>query len=211
MSPVGDVTVWLALLKAGDRAAAQPVWEGYFRRLVALARKKLGEAPRRAADEEDVALSAFDSFCRGAERGRFPKLEDRHDLWQLLVVITSRKAADAVAHERRRKRGGGKVRGESVFAAEGRDAGGIGQVADGGPTPEFAAEVAEECGRLLGLLGEETLRRVATLKLEGYTNEEIATHLGCSLATVERKLRRIRHAWEGPRGAGGENGAGGEG
>jgi DNA-directed RNA polymerase specialized sigma24 family protein len=201
MSPAGDVTVWLARLKAGDRAAAQPVWENYCRRLVALARKRLGGAARRAADEEDVALSAFASFCRAAEQGRFPRLDDRTDLWQLLVVLTSRKAADAVAREGRRKRGGGKVRGESVVG----EAGGLGRVADDGPTPEFAAEVAEECGRLLGLLGDETLRRVATLKLEGYANEEVAKELGCSLATVERKLRRIRHAWEGQRAAGGEN------
>ena len=68
--------------------------------------------PRVAADEEDVALSAFDSFCRGAQRGRFPQLDDRDNLWRLLVVITSRKAVDLAQHEgppevrRRRARGG---------------------------------------------------------------------------------------------------------
>ena len=70
MASEGSVTSWLDQLKAGDTAAAQPLWEAYFRRLVALARGKLQGAPRRAADEEDVALSAFDSFCRGAEQGR---------------------------------------------------------------------------------------------------------------------------------------------
>ena len=51
-----------------------------------------------------MALSAFDSFCRGAEQGRFPRLEDRDDLWQVLVMITARKVCDLKEHEGRRKR-----------------------------------------------------------------------------------------------------------
>src|SRR5262245_43324907 len=64
MPSAGSVTHWLGLLRAGDHAAAQPLWERYFSRLVGLARAKLQGLPRRAADEEDVALSAFDSFSR---------------------------------------------------------------------------------------------------------------------------------------------------
>jgi DNA-directed RNA polymerase specialized sigma24 family protein len=55
--------------------------------------------------------------------------------------------------------------------------------------------VAEECRRLLGRLDDD-LRALALLKMEGYTNEEIASRLGRSRATVERKLRLIRRAWE---------------
>src|SRR6516164_710913 len=107
MHPEASVTQWLDRLKAGDPHAAQKLWERYFRRLVGLARKKLGAAPRRAADEEDVALSAFASFCRGAAHGCFSQLHDRADLWQLLVMLTARKAFDLTQHERRQKRGGG--------------------------------------------------------------------------------------------------------
>src|SRR3954465_6949521 len=99
MSPEGSVTRWLAPLQAGDPAAAQQLWERYFRRLVGLARTKLRGAPRRAADEEDVALSAFDSFCRHAEAGRFPRLADRDSLWRLLVTVTARKAAHQARDE----------------------------------------------------------------------------------------------------------------
>src|SRR5262245_64764290 len=84
MSPDGSVTRWLDLLQAGKSEAVQALWERYFHRLVGLARKKLQDAPRRAADEEDVALSAFDSFCRHAEEGRFPQLADRDSLWRIL-------------------------------------------------------------------------------------------------------------------------------
>src|SRR5262245_5593415 len=105
----GSVSNWLARLKAGDQAAAQPLWEGYSQRLVGLARARLPGAPRGAADEEDVALSAFASFCRGAEAGRFPQVADRDDLWRLLVLFTAHKALDRIRHERRHKRGGGAV------------------------------------------------------------------------------------------------------
>ncbi len=57
--------------------------------------------PGRAADEEDIALAAFDSFYRRAERGQFPKLEGRDDLWQLLFVLTVRKAVNLTRREAR--------------------------------------------------------------------------------------------------------------
>src|SRR5438105_14531380 len=99
MSSSGSVTHWINLLKGGDAVAIQKLWEAYFARLVGLARKKLREAPRRAADEEDVALSAFDSFCAGVAKERFPQLADRDDLWHGLVTITARKALQLVRHE----------------------------------------------------------------------------------------------------------------
>src|SRR5208282_1911184 len=87
------VTLWMRQLMAGDvEMSVQRLWERYFVRLVGLARVKLGNCPRRVADEEDVAASAFDSFWQGAAQGRFPKLNDRHDLWRLLFTITARKA-----------------------------------------------------------------------------------------------------------------------
>src|SRR4051794_22068524 len=105
-----SITVWIRALKSGDRAAARPLWEAYFRRLVALARARLHATSRRVADEEDVALSAFDSLIRRAEAGRFPEMEDRDDLWRLLVVLTVRKAIDHARREGRQVRGGGRVR-----------------------------------------------------------------------------------------------------
>jgi DNA-directed RNA polymerase specialized sigma24 family protein len=190
MASDGTVTCWIDALKDGDREAAQPLWETYFQRLVALARSHLRGTPRRAADEEDVALSAFDSLCRAVEQGRFPRLEDRDDLWQVLYVITVRKACDLAQHEGRARRGGGKVQDLGDLVAEGAIA-----VAAREPDPELAAQVAEECRRLLARLNNDTLRSVALWKMEGYTNEEIAAKLGCVRYTVDRKLKAIRDIW----------------
>lgn len=195
----GSVSIWVGSLKEGDQAAAQKLWDRYFDKLVHVARAKL-RAKRRPGvveDEEDAALSAFDSLCAGAALGRFPQLADRDDLWKLLVVITARKAVDQMQREGRQKRGGGRIVGESTLAGplavDGL--GGLDQMVGAEPSPEFAALVADEHRRLLNLLGDETLRRIAIWKMEGYTNEEIRLKLGCSLRTVANKLELIRRTW----------------
>src|SRR5262249_62425675 len=115
----GSVSRLIDGLVIGDAAAVQELWGRYFRRLVGLARKKLAGSPRRADDEGDVALSAFDSFCRNAERGLFPQLLDRDSLGRLLVVITARKSAHLLRDEKRLKRGGGGAGDQGAAAAEG--------------------------------------------------------------------------------------------
>jgi DNA-directed RNA polymerase specialized sigma24 family protein len=196
MSSAGSVTHWIDRLKEGDPAAVQKLWEGFFHRLVRLARSRLQAAPRRAADEEDVALSAFDSFCRGAQEGRFPRLNDRDELWQLLVLFTARKASNLVRQERRQRRGGGRVWNASALDDDPAGGPAFANLIGREPDPEFAAQVAEECRRLLERLGDTTLQAVAVWKMEGHTNEEIAGKLGRSLGTVERKLQLIRRTWQ---------------
>jgi DNA-directed RNA polymerase specialized sigma24 family protein len=194
LSSEGSITCWLSLLKGGDANAAQVLWERYFRRLVALARARLQGTPRRAADEEDVALAAFENFCRGVQEGRFPRLADRDDLWQVLVMLTARQSNRLRQQEARQKRGGGKVQPEADL--HGEDAHRLAEVIGPEPTPEFAAEVVEEYRRLLDKLGDAELCSVAVWKMEGYTLEEIAARLGRSLRTVERKVQLIRKLWE---------------
>jgi hypothetical protein len=196
MAPGDSVTAWLGQLKAGERAAVQNIWERYFRRLVGLARARLQGMPRRAADEEDVALSAFDTFCRGAEQGHFPRLEDRDDLWKVLVMLTRRKAARLVEHECAQKRGGGRVANASALPAEADEGSAFADLIGREPAPEFALQVSEELQRLLGLLGDEQLRQVALWKMEGLEVPAIASRLQRAPATVERKLRLIQAIWQ---------------
>jgi len=194
-----SVSEWILGVKRGDCEAARALWERYFARLVHLARNRLSHGRPRDADEEDVALSAFASFCQAAGQGRFPDLADRDDLWRLLIVLTAQKAVDLLRRAHCAKRGGGRVRGESALAHPGWSEGlaGLADVVGNAPTPDFAAMVAEECDRLLGLLNDD-LRSVALAKMEDYTNQEIAEKLGCSLSTVERSLRLIRKIWQSP-------------
>ncbi|MGO9599208.1 MAG: ECF-type sigma factor [Isosphaeraceae bacterium] len=192
MSSDKSVTRLIRMLKSGDRLAAQELWEAYFQKLIGLARARLARASTTMADAEDVALSAFDSFYRRAERGEFPRLEDRDDLWQLLFVLTVRKAINLVRYQGRKSRGSGRL--VSLSDLDGLEAD---LVLSTEPSPEFAAEMVDECRRLLELLPDATLRSVALWKMEGYSNGEIAQRLGCVNKTVERKLRAIREVWSG--------------
>lgn len=196
MSNAGSVTCWITELKAGQRAAAQPLWQRYFERLVARARQKLRGLPRGAADEEDVALSAFDNFCRAAEQGRFPDLADRDDLWQILLMLTDRKAMNLMRNARSQKRGGGKVINETACLDSSTGDGPLTRIPDPEPSPAFAALFAEQCQRMLGQLDDPDLQRVALLKMEAYTVEEIAARMGRVPRTVRRWLQLIRQIWQ---------------
>jgi DNA-directed RNA polymerase specialized sigma24 family protein len=200
LSSQSSVTQWLDQIKHGEEDAAQLLWQRYLERLLRLAARRLANSPNGAADEEDVVLSAFDSFLRAAKDGRFPRLEDREDLWQVLVMLTDRKAGQQRRHERAAKRGAGKVRGDSALAG-GQSDGPIGLDAAAGlePTPQFAAEMREQLAVLLGKLGDDVARKIAVGKLSGKSNVELAADLQISLRSVERKLNIIRRNWQGER------------
>jgi DNA-directed RNA polymerase specialized sigma24 family protein len=193
--PSGSITHWIVALKEGDLAAAEPLWKRYYRQLVALARHKLRFSRKRIGDEEDVVQIAFQSFFRSVAEGRFPELNDRNGLWRLLVVITAKKAMKQVAYDQCLKRGGTSATALGIDTIGADDELALAQLIAPEPTPDFAAQVVEECRRLLSELGDDTLCQVAVWKMEGFSNDEIADKLNCSRRTVARKLDAIRVIW----------------
>ena|SRR5262245_11713936 len=177
-----SITRLIRAMQEGRTSAVGPLLEAYFDRLVQLARKKLKDLPGMAAYDEDVALRSFHSLYQRLHDPTRPlQLDSRDDLWRLLAMTTISRAIDLV----RRHRPGEVPGGHDVEQLLTRE-----------PTPEEAAEVADECQRLLDLLPEPELRKIALLKVEGYTNEEIASQLDCVPRTIERKVGRIRHLWK---------------
>jgi RNA polymerase sigma factor (sigma-70 family) len=165
-----------------DRVSAVgPLLAVYFDRLVHLARQRLKNLPGLAGYDEDLALRSFYSVYRRVRDAERPlQLTGRDDLWRLLATRTISRAIDLIRrHRPEESPGGADV--ENLLARE--------------PTPEDAAEMADECRRLLELLDEPQLRQIALWKVEGYTNEEIAARLDCVPRTIERKVSRIRLLW----------------
>jgi RNA polymerase sigma factor (sigma-70 family) len=187
--PAGSVTHFFGRLRTGDPAAAEALWERFFPRLVALARKTLAGRPQRVADADDAAQSAFASFCLRVRAGEY-EVRGRDDLWNLLGVITANKARMQARREAAAKRGGGRVVGEAALTRP-----------DGSPLPldEAAAASAADFDRhgeeLLSRL-EPELREIAVLRLVGYHNREIAQMQDCTERKVERKLHLIRLRWQ---------------
>jgi DNA-directed RNA polymerase specialized sigma24 family protein len=180
-------------LQAGDKAVVWPLWEQYFPQMVQYARLKLQHSRGRMGDEEDAALSAFDSFCRHAQQGQYSDLRDHNSLWRLLATITARKVAHLVRDNTRKKRGGGKV--TSISASNWKSRLEPDRIFSREPDPEFAALMAEECAHLIGGLSDNTLENVALWRMEGYTVKEIAEKMHVVPRSIQRKLGIIRSIW----------------
>ncbi|MGF1581529.1 MAG: ECF-type sigma factor [Gemmataceae bacterium] len=198
MSEMGSVTVWIHQLKANERDAVEALWQRYFHRLIAFARRQLSTVPRTASNEEDVALSAFFSFFKAVEAGRFPQLDDRHDLWQVLVMLTRRKAISLKKFESRERRDFRRLQQQSAASADKtllHDPV-FAELISQEPDPTFVTEMLEQRRYLLDKLEDQELQQIAEWKLEGYTNGEIAERLNWAESTIERRLQLIRKCWE---------------
>ena len=189
-----SVARWLEKLKTGDDLAAERLWDVFFDRLVHLAHGRLQIRHRKLVDAEDIALSAFHSFCRGVENKKFPALYDRDGLWRLLVSITIHKVLHVVRDHGRLKRGG-QFQELTGFDSSSDSFAAVNQVISREPSPEFAAEVAEQFELMMKSLDDEELVQLATWKMEGFTNEEIAKKVNRTTRTIERKLQLIRKIW----------------
>jgi DNA-directed RNA polymerase specialized sigma24 family protein len=196
MSDLHSVSELMRQLKNDDSDATRQIWDRFIERLISEASKRLKSLPRRAVDEEDIALSAFDAFFRGVREQRFHRMDSRDDLWQVLAMLAERKAIAVLRNELADKRGGGLNRGESVFENllfDSTRVVGIDQVAD--PDPNAVEAFTLEVREMLEGLDDHLLHQIAVRKLEGFTNPEIAGQMGIALRAVERKLQLIRHKW----------------
>jgi RNA polymerase sigma factor (sigma-70 family) len=198
VSSTGSVTKLIQRVKEGDSAAAQALLARYLRRLLAFARAKLHGRNLRAADEEDVVQSVLLGFYLGAERGQYSQCHDRDDLWHLLAKITERKVQKLLRHEDAKKRRHRQA--EAVTPSPGgQDTPLTGprakQPADPHLPPDREVAASDQVERLLARLGDKRLISIAVWKWDGYSNEEIASMLGCSTRTIQRKIQLIRMIW----------------
>jgi RNA polymerase sigma factor (sigma-70 family) len=177
-----SITRLMRAVQDGSNSAVRPLLAAYFDRLVQLASKRLQNLPGLGGYDEDLALHSFHSVYRRLRDPARPlDLAGRDDLWRLLATRTISRAIDLI-----RRHHPAEVPGDQEVT----------QLLAREPTPEEAAEVADECRRLLDSLPEPELRQIALWKVEGYTNEEIAVRLDCVPRTIERKVSRIRLLWK---------------
>lgn len=188
-----SVTRFIEGLKADDPQAAGQIWQRFFDRLLPLARARLRGLNDKTVDEEDILVSVFDRFFQAAADQRFAELNDRDDLWQILIMLTDRRVAEQYRKSGAQKRGGDHVRRLDDLAAPGQD---LRELADGDPDPRFVAAFNDSLAFALRQLVDDKAREVALLRLEGFENQEIADRLQISLSSVERKLRVVREMWQ---------------
>ena len=149
-----SVTEWLEEVKAGHEGEPQQqLMKRFLHRLEALARTRLGN--RTLDNEQDVALSAMNSFLIRAPQESYSRLTDRGSLWSLLAAITINKAMSALRRELAKKRDpGNAVSLEHALELE--------------ASPAMVSSMIDEGTRLLDSLGDDDLRQIACMRMEGY-------------------------------------------
>ncbi|HET6424620.1 MAG TPA: ECF-type sigma factor [Planctomycetaceae bacterium] len=184
-------------MEQGDATAADALWNAYFQRLAGAADRHIGPGLRRTLDGEDVAVSIMQTIYRRASNQQLVDVADSDELWKLMLTILYHKVADKGRAHRALKRGGGQVRGHSIFIGAGSEAErqAFAFVATQVPTPDMLVQLEEERQRLFDQLGDDDLRQIAQRRLEGATAEEIALEVNLSPRTIRRKLDTIREQW----------------
>lgn len=195
MSDQGSVTAWLPLLERGDAVADEWLVSTYFEHVARIARRQLGLAPRRAADEEDVANSVFRLFLARAKDGGFKQLADRNDLHRILLLLTKRRAIDYYRRSTRRRQ---LEVGESAIAEAAESQVRFKEIAATQAPSDLVMEIAEEIRELFSDIECQDLQldQIAMFRLQGYSAAEIAARIGCLPRTVYRRLNLIQTRWQ---------------
>jgi len=175
----------LNLWRAGDQNAARQIFDRYVAQLLALASKRISQRLASRVDAEDIVQSVFRTFFHRAREGQF-RCEDPDDLCKLLAKITVHKTLRQIAFHKRAKRDASleTSRGDddsdhmmTLLASE--------------PTPEDTIALYDQMEHFLGQLGAED-RRILQMRMEGYSNVEIAEELKITDRKIRRLLERIR-------------------
>jgi len=182
----GSITHWLHDLRQGDEDTVGMLWNRWYQRLCG----KIAPHARRLAicDEEDIALGAIYDLCDSLKQNKHAEIDDRNELWRMLSVIAIRKTRDWKKYDIADKRGGGNATYSTSAQSES-------DMPTSTDVPELNAQFADDFRQLMTAKDDPELKRVVRLRLQGFTNNEIAEQLGCARRTVQYMLKRIREVW----------------
>lgn len=183
MSSPGDRSLY-NLWRAGDEQAARELFERYADRLVALARRRLGQRLARRVDAEDVVQSVFRTFFVRAKEGQFT-IRAQDDLCKLLFRLTMVKTLRQVRHHRAAKRD------LSQEVEPARETPAEAQPIDREPDPEAVNAFLDQLEHFLRQLRPEE-RAILEMRMQGFGTAAIAQKLGTYERRVFRLLERIR-------------------
>lgn len=179
-------------LRAGTPEACAKFWKHYGSELMRLADRHISERLKRRVGADDLVQSACRTFFRRLSDGQF-ELPDADALWRLMVAITVTKARRAARNHGRAKRDmNAEVRIDDAAGYEGKmDQAGL---VDASDSPIDVAEFHDQMERLFECLSDQECQ-VVNLKLQQFTNREIAERMACSERTVRRLTQQVRERW----------------
>ena len=177
--------VLLDLWRAGDEQAARQLFDTYVERLLALARRRISQRLAGRVDPEDVVQSVFRTFFHRAREGQF-HVADQDELGKLLVRITVHKTLRQVAFHQAAKR---NLQQEVAQGPEPQQR--LQELFDREPTPDEAVTFLDQLEHFLSRLRPQE-RQILELRLQGFSNDEIAARLGIYDRKIRRAIERVR-------------------
>ena len=190
MQDPSSISEWISKLReSGDEVAALKLWDRIHPKVRELSRRWLKRIGKPVSvDEDDVTISVFAALCERLRAKDFPDLKDRDGLWRLLILMTARQANDVAKTARALKRGGPSNMNDV-------DLDSISEIRAINADPAIEVMMMDQCEAMLRNLGDPELESVVLLKLEGYSNSEIAKELGYSRRTIQRMLTLVKDIW----------------
>lgn len=190
MDDASSVSDWIVRFREnGNEIAALKLWDRINPRIRELSRRWIQKIGMPVSfDEDDVTVSVFATFCDRLRSGQLPDLNDRDGLWRLVILMTARKANDYAKTALAQKRTNGIANPDVGLHA-------ISELRDSQLEPSIEVMMEDQCQVMLKALSDPILESVVLLKLEGYSNVEIAQNLKYSRRTIQRMLEIVKDIW----------------
>ncbi len=188
--PNGSVSGWISKMRQGDSIAINKLVSRYFGKISAFAENKLRRGIRVTDDGEDIAISVLQTITRYTAEGRYPNLQDRDDLWLLMIVIAQHAVVDRQRTVMKRVPMYTMTDILETYNCN------LDEFLGKEDSEAKAMEIFECWEKLLKSLPDDPSRDVAKLKLEGHSNRQISEILQSAPRTVDRKVNTIAKQWQ---------------
>ena len=187
----GSISQWVLRLKSGNPTATQAIWDRFYPKLVEAANKRLIKNPDPATSGEDIAQSSFRNVCLGVLEGKYPQLENRDDLWKLLLVSMINRVRSHYRSINAQKRAVSLE--ESIDSIDD-------ELLVQFKSPAAQSELDDLIDFLLNKLDQEDpsgqLRQIAVLYLNEHSASDIAKIIHRRQTNILHKVQLIRALWE---------------
>lgn len=175
-------------LASGSIDAQETFWSRYGAKLDAVTRRKFPPSLNRRIAPEDIVQSTCRSFFARVQDGRL-EVSDRDQLWGLLCAIALNKTRMKQRYHLAQRRD--LKREQEVIPGDPHEERPALEIAGSTPPPDEAVIFSEQLQRVMELL-DGTEQQILQLKLENYTNQEIADRVNRSERTVRRAMERLQ-------------------
>lgn len=189
----GSVTRWIEQMRAGDRIAVNALSERYFKKLGNAARSRLHKQAQTLHDKDDVANFVLEAVVRNISQGKYPDLQDRDDLWFLMLSITQCRISNILKRERSQKVQPTSLTSltELLETYEGE----LSDLSLNSDPEQVAIEINDCWQELMRILPDDDFREIARLKLDFYSNRQISSMMKLTPKYIDRKVAEIQRMW----------------